>query len=111
MLILVRVIGLGAAIIATFLWCLLLWDGTINGGITGGTYVVAAIMISFALLAVWGTLTPKPWALLLAFVGSFVPIGLYTLGLPGNFRFVGYANLLYLFTAMLMILGRKGPNT
>lgn len=46
----------------------------------------------------------KPWALVVAFVGSFVPVGLYTLGLPGVFRFVGVADLLYLFAGVLLSL-------
>jgi hypothetical protein len=77
-------------------------------GITGGTYVVSALMILLALLAAWGAYIVKPWLLLLAFVGSFMPVGLYFLGTPGIFALIGVANLLYLFTGILMIPGRKG---
>lgn len=97
-----RIAGLGAAAIVTVLWSVLLFVPANKEGITGGTYVVGAVMIALALLAVWGVLAMKPWTLVLAFVGSFVPVGLYALGLPGVFRFVGYANLLFLFAGVLI---------
>jgi hypothetical protein len=102
-----RVLGLGAAVTTGLLWCFLLWDGTINGGITGGTYVVGAIMMLLALLAAWGTLTAKPLLLIIAFVGSFVPVGLYMLGAPSIFVLVGVANLLYLFVGVLIFLEQR----
>jgi hypothetical protein len=110
-LVFARVLGFGAALTTSVLWYWLLFDPASQGAITGGAYVVGAIMISLALLVVWGVFTLKPWTLLLAFVGSFVPIGLYTLRLPGSFRFVGVANLVYLFAAMLMIIAHKSTET
>lgn len=43
-LLVARIVALVAASSAISLWCWLLIDGTINGGITGGTYVVGGIM-------------------------------------------------------------------
>jgi hypothetical protein len=63
-----------------------------------------------ALLAVAGLLASlrgNPYLLLLAFGVSFVPVGLYMLGLPGLFRGIGWLNLAWLAAAVLMIAGRS----
>jgi len=99
-----RVVGFAAASTAISLWCWLLIDGTINGGITGGTYGVGGVMIVLALLAAWGSHRLKSWALIIAFVGSFMPVGLYSLGANNYFVLVGYADVLYLFAGVLMPL-------
>lgn len=99
-----RMLGVGSAATTTFLWCTLLFFNPYNGeGITGGTYVVGALMIALALLAAWGAWTLRSWVLVVAFVGSFIPIGLYMLGTPGVFAFIGGANVLYLIAAIVLI--------
>lgn len=101
-LLLARAVGFAAASTAIGLWCWLLIDGTINGGITGGTYVVGGIIIALALLAAWGALALKLWALVLAFAASFFPVGFYFLGAPSVFALVGVANMLYLFVGLFI---------
>jgi hypothetical protein len=63
-------------------------------------------MVVLALTAAWASLYGKPLVLLLAFVLSFVPFGLYMLGTPGAFFWIGVADLLYLFAALLLVGAR-----
>jgi hypothetical protein len=102
-LLLARVVGLGAATTTVLLLYILLFANPYDQqGLTNGTYVVGGIMVALALLAAWGTLTLKPWALVLAFVASFFPVGFYLLGTPGIFALVGVANVLYLVAGALI---------
>ncbi len=41
--------------------------------------------------------------LVITFVGSFMPIGVYMLGTPGVFALIGVANVLYLIAAIVLI--------
>lgn len=67
-----RVLGVGSAATTTFLWCTLLFFNPYDAeGITGGTYVVGALMIMLALLVAWGAWTLRSWVLVVAFVASF----------------------------------------
>jgi len=102
-----RMLGVGSAATTTLLWCIFLFFNPYSReGITGGTYVVGALMIMLALLAAWGALTLRPWVLVVAFAGSFMPIGLYMLGTPSVFALIGGANVLYLIAAIVLITNR-----
>jgi hypothetical protein len=78
-----------------------------TGGITAGTAIVGAVMILLALLAGWAAFTLRPMILLLAFIGSFVPVGAYLLGTPGVFALIGVADLGYLVASALMFLDAR----
>jgi hypothetical protein len=69
-------------------------------------YGVAIFMSLLALLAGWAALKSKPGWLLVAFLLSFFPVGLYLLGTPGLFRWIGVGNLLYLLAGLSLILFR-----
>ncbi len=102
-LLLARVVGVGAASATIVLYCVFLFANPYNQkGITGSTYIVGEIMVALALLAAWSAWTLKPWALVLAFAASFFPVGFYLLGSPGIFTFVGVANVLYLVAGALI---------
>jgi hypothetical protein len=102
-----RMLGVGSAATTTLLWCIFLFFNPYSReGSTGGTYVIGALMILLALAAAWGSLTARSWVLVVAFVGSFMPIGLYMLGTPGVFAFIGVANVLYLIAAIVLITDR-----
>lgn len=106
-LLVARVVALVAASGAISLWCIFLFANPYDReGITGGTYVVGALMIILALVAAWGSLTARSWMLVVAFAGSFIPIGLYMVGTPGVFALIGVANVLYLVTAIVLITDR-----
>ncbi|MDP9315090.1 MAG: hypothetical protein M3R24_30210 [Chloroflexota bacterium] len=99
-----RLLGLGAAIATVLLYGMLVFVNPYNAdGITTGTYIVSAVMSVFALLAAWGALRLKPVLLLLAFLGSFVPVGYYFWHTPGIFALIGFANLLYGVVAFIIL--------
>jgi multisubunit Na+/H+ antiporter MnhC subunit len=63
-------------------------------------------MICLALVAGCGAVAKQPGLLLLAFAVSFMPIGLYMLGSPGIFAFIGVANIGYAVAAMIISYGQ-----
>jgi hypothetical protein len=98
---LARLIGLAGAVLTLVLYGVLLFANPYSGqGIGEDTYVVATAMGLLAPLVIWAALTLKPLVILGAFVVSFFPVGLYTLGTPGLFRWIGVANLLYLVSGI-----------
>jgi hypothetical protein len=100
-----RLLGLGAAALVVLLSAVMLFfNSYTTDGITSGTSIVGAIMVLLALLAAWGALTTRPLLLLLAFLGSFVPVGYYLLGTPGVFAFIGFATLGYGIAGVIMLL-------
>ena len=100
-----RLLGLGAAALVALLYGVMLFFNPYpTDGITSGTYIVGALMILLALLAAWGALTLQPLLLLLAFGGSFVPVGYYLLGTPGVFAGIGVADLGYAVAGAIMLL-------
>jgi hypothetical protein len=63
-------------------------------------------MVAMIFLAIWGiiaSLTEKPYLMLTVSLVSFVPIGLYLLGTPGIFRWIGACNLLLLLASLLLL--------
>jgi hypothetical protein len=107
-LVLGRLTGLVAALSAVALYAVLVFFNPYvsspgQGGADVVTHVVVALMVVLALTAAWASLYGKPLVLVLVFVPSFVPFGLYMLGTPGVFFWIGVANLLYLFAALLLV--------
>jgi len=103
-----RLLGLGAAALVILLYgVMLFFNPYTTDGITSGTSLVGALMILLALLAAWGARTLQPLLLLLAFLGSFVPVGYYLLGTPGVFAFIGVADLGYAVAGAIMLLSPR----
>jgi hypothetical protein len=88
------------------LWFGFLWrDGE---GLTLGSYVVGAFMIGLAALAGWGSFRSRPGLVVVAGLLSFVPLGLYLLGTPSVFRWIGVLDLGLLFAGVAwLILERR----
>ena len=103
-----RLLGLSAAVLVIVLTGeMLMMNPYDTGGITAGTAIVGVVMILLAFLAGWAAFTVRPVILLLAFIGSFVPVGYYLLGTPGVFALIGVADLGYLVTSALMFLDAR----
>ena len=104
-----RSLNLVSSLAAISLWIVL---GFFNPygyqGATEQTYLVAALMMALAVAGLIAGLRVRPGVVLLVAVASFVPIGLYLLGVPGIFRWIGVANVLLLVSGLLMWAGRKG---
>jgi hypothetical protein len=106
-LVLGRLAGLLAALSAIALYAVLVFFNPYvsspgQGGTDVTTHVVVALMVVLALTAAWASLYGRPLVLVLTFLLSFVPFGLYMLGTPGVFLWIGVADLLYLLAALLL---------
>ncbi len=102
-----RSIGLAASAAAFSLWLVFLFFNPYgNRGITAGSYAIAALMIGLALMGAVAAWKNKPDWMLAVFALSFVPVGLYTLGVPGPFQWVGVSNTLFLVSGLLMLVKR-----
>jgi len=105
-LILGRLVGLLAALSAITLYAMLVFFNPYVSSPDQDGAAMTYVMVVLALTAAWASLYGKPLVLLLAFVLSFVPFGLYMLGTPGAFFWIGVADLLYLFAALLLVGAR-----
>ncbi len=97
---------------AILLWLIFVFFNP-NGGavISVETVVVAALMVALASTGLAASLLRRPWLLLLAALISFVPVGLYTLGSPGMFRWIGALNIMSLAAAVMLVVDRRGNRT
>jgi hypothetical protein len=103
-----RTLGVLSTVGAILLWIVFALfnpNGTI--GLTPETMVVVFLMVALASTGLAASLFHRPWLLLLAAVASFVPVGLYTLGTNGVFRWIGALNLMMLAGALMLLWDRR----
>lgn len=100
-LVLARIVGLVAALSAIVLYGVLLFHSPDRG-----PYPVAAAMVLLALVVIWGVIADRPVPVLAAFLLSLFPVGLYFLGTPGIFAWIGVMNVFYLVAGALLVLHR-----
>ena len=104
----IRLIGLtGAGVSLVLYGCFVFFNPYSDQGLNPQVYIVVILMSLLALLAGWAAIKFKPGWLLAAFLLSFFPVGLYLLGTPGVFRWIGLGNLLYLLAGLSLILYRR----
>ena len=100
MLKLARLLGVFASLGTLILYVVLVFFNPYNAGSL--TLPIAAMMF----LAVAGLITTwktKPYWMLAVFLALFVPMGLYMLGTPGLFKWIGVFNLLFWLASLLMV--------
>jgi len=98
-----RFLGIAAAIGVISLWSVLgLFAPYGTYGLLGGSYLVIWLMIILAVIGLGGVLMDNPYVPLVVFALSFVPVGLYLLGTPGLFKWIGLFDLLFLVSGLLM---------
>ncbi len=103
-----RSIGLAASVVTGSLWLVFLFFNPYgNRGITADSYAIAGLMFGLALAGAAAAWKGKPVWMLVVFALSFVPAGLYMLGAPGPFQWVGISNTLFLISGLLMLAKRK----
>lgn len=103
-----RTLGVMSTIGAILLWIVFVLfnpNGTV--GIGTDTMIVVFLMVTLASTGLAASLFNRPGLLLLAALASFVPVGLYTLGTNGVFRWIGALNLMMLGGAVLLLLDRR----
>jgi hypothetical protein len=103
-----RTLGVLSTAGAILLWFVFVFFNPYTGaGLDTGTMVVVFLMVMLASTGLAASLLSRPWLLLAAAVISFVPVGLYTLGVPGMFRWIGALNLMTLAGAALLVDDRR----
>lgn len=108
MLGLARLVGCAASLGIIALWLVLLVLRPYGSqGITSGTYLLGVALMAVAGVGVFASLKNRPFWLLAVFAVSFVPVGLYMLGTPGLFRWIGVFDLALAVAAGLMLAGRR----
>ena len=98
-------LGVAAAGAMIVLWVVFLFFNPYDGGFRVG--LVAEGMLLCAVVALMACLHGSRGWMVALFVVSFVPVGLYLLGTPGVFLWIGVANLLYLASAVWMTLEHR----
>jgi len=90
--------------------CLVLWAylaiTSRNDPVQSEAAQTAAIMGLVAVIGVVATLFERPFLMIVIFLFSFFPIGLYLLGVPSIFMLIGICNLLYLVASAVMLYDR-----
>ena len=103
-----RWIGFLASGATLALWAVFLFANPYDSeGIKSDNYAPVAVMMALAaagILAAWRII---PILMFIVFAISLFPVGLYLLGTPGMFKWVGVCNLLFLPSGLLMRARRR----
>lgn len=99
---------LAAGVVIALSAVLVLANPYASDTLSSATGLIMGLLCALALVAAWGAIARRPLLLLLAFAASFFPLGLYLLGTPGIFRWIGVAHLVYLIVG-LALLGLPRP--
>lgn len=96
-----------AAIGTIALWLIFLFANPYdNPAQVTDSVLIVILMLILSTLAVLASLTGRPyWMAFLAAI-MLVPVGLYTLGTPGLFRWIGILEIIFLAAALLMIASK-----
>jgi hypothetical protein len=104
-----QLIGISAGAIAAMLWMLTLWIPDSSFSFNIGSMAVIFTMTILAVIAIVASLKGHAGVLIVIFGVSFFPIGLYVLGVPHWIQWVGFANMGYLMSAVIIWRFRVTP--
>ena len=82
-------------------WNVAMWKPLPALPLTGVAFIVAMLLMIFAILAVIASVHGHGITLLVLFFASFFPIGLYLLEDPDWVRVIGFLNLGYLIAGLV----------
>ncbi|MBI5305386.1 MAG: hypothetical protein HY868_24870 [Chloroflexi bacterium] len=103
-----KVIGALAVVLAIALWTSLIFVNPFGEtGITDQTWLVSGAMILLCIVGLGGVISARPLLVALVAVLSFLPIGVYMLGVPSFYRLIGVSNLTLLLAGLLMWIGAQ----
>ena len=109
-----RLLGLSASVGTIGLWSVFSFLNPYGyQGFSNSQYLIAGVMTILAIVGLTAALQEKPYIMLAVFGLSFIPVGLYLLGTPGIFKWIGVFNLLLLCSALIYLvpLYIKGKET
>jgi hypothetical protein len=100
-------LGLASSAAQLILWLALGYQNQFYPAqVTQQTWLINAKMVELALagmLVVWWR---KPLLMLVVILVSFYPVGLYMLGVPSIFRWIGISSLFYLAASLVLLADR-----
>lgn len=108
--------GARAAAVLAAIGCLCLWGVFLWSNPYRAVYGIGARVVASTMMVCWvGGLVAMylkrfRWALIV-FVVTFFPVGLYLLGTPGVFAWIGVLTLVYLAATVLWHWSRKNLDT
>ena len=98
-------LGLASSAAQFILWLALGYQNQFYPAqVTQQTWLVNAIMVGLALAGMLVAWWRKPLLMLLVFLVSFYPAGLYMLGVPSIFRWIGISSLFYLAASLVLLV-------
>lgn len=105
-----RVLGVIAMLGIIGLWLVFLFYNPYGYlGFTPQSGWTVGLMIFLAAIGLLICLGGRPYWMVFLFAVMFTPVGLYTLGTPGIFRWVGILELIFAGAALVMIAARQSP--
>jgi hypothetical protein len=103
-----RATGFLASILTASLWLIFLLSvPTSESGATTATFLVVLLMMAVASLGVIAAWKSRPYLMLAVFALSFFPMGLYLLGAPGVYHWIGVFDFLFLVSGLLLIFAPR----
>lgn len=103
-----RAAGVLASVLTSGLWLAFLFSApAAESGASTATFFVVLLMAGIATLGVLAAWRGRPYLTFAVFVFSFFPMGLYLLGTPGIYRWIGVFDFLFLASGVLMVLGAR----
>jgi hypothetical protein len=97
-----RIIGCIAALSAVALWGMFLFRNPYAAPAEGRVLLFGLLMMVAGILSALAAALGAHLAMYLLFFASFFPVGLYVLAGPGVFSAIGWLNLAYLASAILV---------
>jgi len=78
-----------------------------SGQVKSSTSLILIVLAVLSVIAGWTAVKQKPLLLMLVFLVSFVPLGMYLMLMPSWVRIAGLAQVGYAVAAMMMMKERK----
>jgi hypothetical protein len=103
-----RAAGFLASILTAGLWLTFLFSApAAESGATAATFLVVLLMMALAGFGILSAWKLRPYLMLAVFVFSFFPMGLYLLGTPGVYRWIGIVDFMFLLSGLLLLFGAR----
>ena len=97
-----QTLGVSAGGITASLWMYYLWGPSTLSSFNVGSMGSVFLMIILAVIAIVASLKGHAMVLFVIFGISFLPIGLYLLGLPLWIQWIGLSNIGYLLSGLII---------
>ena len=102
-----QLIGVVSGVGVFALWMAAIWFPSAELTLSGASFIVALVMAIVAIFAIIASLRKHGTVLMVLFMASFFPVGLYLFGVPHWVRWIGAFNLGYLIAGFVIWRTRR----